>query len=385
MQLRLPQARRIAIAAQGLDRSPSGRVTMRQFQQVVDRIGLLQIDSVNVVARAHLLPMFARLGPYDVALFDRAATARPPRLVEYWAHEAALIPPSTWHLLAHRRAAFATDRHHWGRFCRDHPELIDQVLSLITANGPMTARQIHDALGHERKPKMHWGWNWTSSKQALEALFATGGLVVARRNAQFERLYDLPERVLGTLPDEAPGNEQAAVELIRIASKALGIASIKCLADYFRMRTKPTAQAVAALVETGELIPVTVAGWARQVYLRADARRPRRMEARALLAPFDPLIFERRRLLELFGMHYRISIYTPAAQRRHGYYVLPFLLDEKLVGRVDLKADRKAGVLRALQITWEPDAGAHAVHELAAELRIMADWLELDDVSIERP
>lgn len=381
MHLTLPQARRIALAAQGFGRPRPRAVTMRQFQSVIKRLGIFQIDSVNVLARAHLLPMFARVGPYDVGLFERAGTGRPPRLVEYWAHEAALVPPSVWHLMRPRMQWQATTRR-WGAFLSENGGLVAAVMNHVADDGPLTARQAHEALGHDRGPKVHWGWNWTASKHALEALFATGRLAVARRNAQFERLYDLPERVLGPIPDAPPDEEEARVELVRIAARALGIASIGCLADYFRMRNDSTARAIGHLVATGELEPVTVRGWNRPVFLHADAARPRRVRARALLAPFDPLIWERRRLLELFGMHYRISIYTPAAQREHGYYVLPFLLDEQLVGRVDLKADRKTGVLRALQVTWEADAPPHAAAELAAELQVMAQWLGLDPAPI---
>lgn len=381
MQLSLPQARRIALAAQGFGRPRPNGVTMRQFQSVIDRLGVFQIDSVNVLARAHLLPMFARVGAYDVGLFDRASRSQPPRLVEYWAHEAALIPPSTWHLMHHRMDGYATSRR-WGRFLADNRELVASVVEHVAADGPLTARQAHKALGHDRGPKVHWGWNWTDSKRALEALFATGRLAVARRNAQFERLYDLPERVLGPIPAELPDEEESRVELVRTAARALGIASPGCLADYFRMKSGPAARAIASLVAAGELEPVTVRGWDRPLFLHVEAARPRRIRARALLAPFDPLVWERRRLLELFGMHYRIGIYTPAAEREHGYYVLPFLLDEALVGRVDLKADRKAGVLRALQITWEPDAPPHAAQELEAELWGMAGWLGLGDVRL---
>lgn len=378
MRLSLEQARRIAVSAQGLDRAAPARATMRQFQGVIDRLGVIQIDSVNVLARAHLLPMFSRLGPYDVSLFDRAAKGTPPRLVEYWAHEAAMIPPSTFHLMQNRMTNTHPSR---GQFIQDNPELVDTVTDLITQRGAMTARQVHDELGHTRGPKVHWGWNWTTSKLALEALFSAGKLVVARRNAHFERLYNLPERILGPIPEPVDPVD-AATELIRIAARACGIGSVGCLADYFRMRTDSTKQAITTLLDTGELTPVTVKGWDRELYLHAEAAKPRRVAARALLAPFDPLVWERRRLLELFGMHYRIGIYTPAAKREHGYYVLPFLLGEQMVGRVDLKADRKAGVLRALQITWEPDPPPHAAVELEEELRLMATWLGLSDVAI---
>jgi uncharacterized protein len=393
------QARRVAIAAQGLDRPrPAGPVTMAHLRRVVDRIALLQIDSVNVVARAHLLPLFSRLGPYDVALLDRASGRAPRRLVEFWAHEASYIPPATYQLLRWRMEAYG-ERDHWGRERDHHPGVLEAVRDHVATFGPVTATQVHAALGHARGEKEHWGWNWTPAKHALEHLFNIGEIAAAGRTPQFERAYDLTERVLpaAVLAAEVPDAEEAVRRLVAISARAHGVATLRCLADYFRLPADATAAAVADLVEDGTLEPVHVRGW-KDAYLAVDARMPRRVSARALVAPFDPLVFERRRLLALWGMHYRIGIYTPAAQRTHGYYPLPFLLGEHLVARVDVKADRQAGILRVRAVHGEePDgvpglarsgAGAwpapgEVAAELAAELVEMARWLGLGEVVVD--
>lgn len=354
---------------------------MRQLMGMYARIGVTQIDSVNVLARAHLLPAFSRLGPYDVGLYARASKGTPPRLIEYWAHEAAYVTPSTWHWLRPRMETYRNGGH-WSVVLHEHASVVRHVRDVVAERGPTTAREMHQILGHERDARTNWGWNWTVAKRALETLFATGGLVVARRNAQFERLYDLPERVLGDLPP-APSAEEARRELVRIAARALGVATIACLRDYFRMPLAATRAAVADLVDEGELVEVGVDGWASEAYLHVDAARPRRVRARALLAPFDPMVFERDRLEGLFGMRYRIGIYTPAAKREHGYYVLPFLLDEQMAARVDLKADRAAGRLLVRTAFAEPDAPPHVAGELAEELREMARWLGLGDIRID--
>ncbi|WP_448073115.1 winged helix-turn-helix domain-containing protein [Georgenia yuyongxinii] len=390
------QARRIAVAAQGLDRPrPAGPVTMAHLQRVVDRIALLQIDSVNVVARAHLLPLFARLGPYDPALVDRAGGRAPRRLVEFWAHEASYVPPATFQLLRWRMESYR-ERDHWGRERDHHPGVLEAVRDHVAAFGPVTATEVHAALGHARGAKEHWGWNWTPAKHALEHLFNVGEIAAAGRTPQFERAYDLTERVLppAVLAAPVPDAAEAVRRLVAQSARAHGVATLRCLADYFRLPAAATAAAVADLVEEGTLEPVHVRGW-KDGYLAAGARLPRRVAARTLLAPFDPLVFERRRLLALWGMHYRIGIYTPAAQRTHGYYPLPFLLGEHLVARVDVKADRQAGTLRVRAVHGEdPDgvpglarsgaaswpARGEVAEELAAELAEMARWLGLGEV-----
>ncbi|WP_369406844.1 winged helix-turn-helix domain-containing protein [Millisia brevis] len=382
-ELSRSQARRIAIAAQGLAAPrPTGPVTMRHIGSLLGRIGLLQIDSVNVVARAHLLPVFARLGPYDVALLDRASGRAPRRLVEYWAHEASFVPPWTRELLRWRMDRMA-DSGHVRRLRAEHPEVLAAVRSLLDERGPLTGREVHSLLEGSAVQRDHWGWNWTLAKQALEALFAVGEVTSAGRTRQFERRYDLTERVIpAEIRAGAPDNEADAVrELVQISLRGLGIGSVRCIADYFRLSMAAVRPALDDLVEAGIAQPVTVREWG-PAYLDTAAAVPRSVSARALLAPFDPLVFERTRLERLFDMHYRIEIYTPAHKRVHGYYVLPFLLGEQLVGRVDLKADRAADALVVRSAFAQPDAPADTAEQLAYELAVLAGWLGLSEVTI---
>ncbi|HLS73442.1 MAG TPA: crosslink repair DNA glycosylase YcaQ family protein [Actinomycetaceae bacterium] len=393
--LSLAQARRVAIAAQGLDRPRPPAVTMRHLTATVERLGLLQIDSVNVLARAHLLPLFARLGTYDTALVDRAAGRSPRRLVEAWAHEASYLPPTTFPLVARTRRRWSAKN--ITAFEERHPGLRQLVREVVATGGPLTGREVEAAVGAQYAERGEgWGWRWSAAKTALETLFDAGEITAARRNAQFERVYDLTERVLPPAVRDLPQPEHpdAVRELIRIAARAHGIGTVRCLADYFRLGQQVTRRAVDELVAEGTLVPVQVRGWDRPTWLHADARVPRTVAARALLAPFDPLVFERRRLLELFGMHYRIGIYTPAHLRTHGYYVLPFLLGEHLVARVDLKHDRDRGRLLVKHAFAEepgPDAGARAtwpssavlISQLVAELATMATWLGADEVAVD--
>ncbi|MDM7831722.1 winged helix-turn-helix domain-containing protein [Cellulomonas edaphi] len=393
----LSQARRIALRAQGLATPRpafAGPVTMRHFQQVVDRLGLLQIDSVNVLARAHLMPAYSRLGPYDPALLDRAAGSPPRRLVEAWAHEASFVPPETFRLLEWRRRAYRSEA--WGGIAAvpgssGAGTLLDDVRALVGEHGPVTAARVHELLDAERpQGAKQWGWNWTEAKRALEYLFFVGEVTSAGRNAQFERRYDLTERVLppGVLARALPDDADAVRELVAIAARAHGIGTQRCLGDYFRLKQARLAPAVADLVDEGVLVPGIVAGWERPVLRHRDATLPRRATGAALLSPFDPLVFERRRLEELFGLRYRIEIYVPAPLRVWGYYVLPFLVGESLEALVDLKADRKDKVLRVHGAHRAPAparsgaSDAEVVEQLATELALMARWLGLEAVAV---
>ena len=382
-QLTVLQARRIALAAQGFTRPRPGverPVTSRHVAAVVERLGFFQIDSVNVLQRAHYLPLYSRLGPYDVDLLHRASSRAPRRLFEYWAHEAALVDVRLWQAFQFRMESGARM---WGgmdRISREQPELVAWVLDEVRSRGPLTAREIEHDVPRVRD---HWGWNWSEVKLALEYLFYKGQVTAARRNAAFERVYDLPERVIPQARlEEAPMDAAEAHRvLVGHAATALGVATPQCLRDYFRMDPALTRAAIDDLVEIGELLPAAIAGWKRPAYLHRDAVLPRKVAARALLSPFDPLVFERTRTERLFDFRYRIEIYVPADQRVHGYYVLPFLLGDRLVARVDLKADRREGVLVVHGAWAERHAPDSTAAELAAELRLMARWLGLDAIA----
>ena len=378
------EARRIALAAQGLATPrPERPVGMRDVQAAVTRLGQFQIDSVNVVTRAHFTPLFSRLGPYDTALLERAAHTPPRRLFEYWGHAASLVDVQLQPLLRFRMQAGYRDV--WPRIervAREQPGLVQLVRDEVAARGPVSARQLEI---EEERDHSHWGWNWSSVKTVLEWLFYCGEVTSARRNSQFERVYDLPERVLpaAVLAVPTPTAEESVRGLVARAARALGVASELSLRDYFRTRPAMTRDAIAALVEAGQLVPVRLGREVgKPLYLWHEARVPRRVHARALLSPFDSMVFERERLHRLFDFFYRIEIYVPQAQRVHGYYVYPFLLGEALVARVDLKADRQAGVLRVHSAWGEPGHDPLEVaDELAAELVTMAGWLGLQGVA----
>ena len=381
------QARRIALAAQGFaDPRPSGRVDARHIRRVIERVGVLQLDSVNVFCRSHYLPVFSRLGPYPRPLLDRLSAHQtgPVRreLVEYWAHMAALIPVERHPLFRWRMDRAGADA--WGGMtavARDQPELLTELLELVRVDGPIRSGET----GFERAPRRAGEmWNWHVGKVALEYLF-WAGQVMASRRVNFERWYDLPERVLppsvAAVATQSVEDQQR--ELVRLAARSYGVATEPDLGDYYRLPRADSKLRVAELVDSGELVPVEVVGWNAPAYLWPQARRPRRVHARALLSPFDSLIWFRERAERLFDFHYRIEIYVPAPQRVYGYYVLPFLLGERLVARVDLKSDRQAGVLRVQAAYAEPgvDRG-YVAAELAAELAMTAQWLGLDGVEV---
>jgi uncharacterized protein YcaQ len=378
-------ARRIALAAQGFGlRRPDRQVGIRDVQAVINRVAQFQIDSINVVTRAQFMPIFSRLGPYDVRLLERAAYRAPRRLFEYWGHAASLIDVNLQPQLRFRSQAGFRDV--WAaveRIARQNPGLVDIVRDEVAARGPISSRDLEY---EEERTRDNWGWNWSSVKTVMEWLFYAGEITSARRNSQFERVYDLPERVLPpeVVQRPTPSPEESVRDLVRRAAQALGVASEYCLRDYFRTRPQMTRVAIAELVATGELVPVVIPGWdSKPTYLWHAAKRPRRIEARALLSPFDSMIFERNRLERLFDFFYRIEIYVPGPKRIHGYYVYPFLLGEEFVARVDLKADRSRGVLLVNAAWIEPEQDRDRVAtELRAELAVMAEWLGLSDVQI---
>ena len=379
----------MVLAAQGFGRAPLDRpVGMRDVAGLARRLGQFQIDSINVVTRAHFVPTFSRLGPYDPALLERAAFAAPRRLFEYWGHAASLLDVELQPLLRFRMNEGA---HSWGgvdRVARANPELVEHVRREVAERGPVSARQL-EAERERDRDRSHWGWNWSAVKTVLEWLFYLGEVSSARRNSQFERVYDIPERVLpaSVLAQPTPTVEESVRGLVRRAAQALGVATEPALRDYFRTRPAATQRAVAELVEAGELVEVRVGEEARPWYLWHGARLPRRVHARALLSPFDSLVFERARLEALFGFAYRIEIYVPEPQRSYGYYVYPFLLGDRFVARVDLKADRARGVLRVAS-AWAEDPALHGretvevAEELAAELVSMASWQGLSGVEV---
>lgn len=387
----IAQARRVALAAQGFGRPPgAAEPTMRQVQRVIDTVGVLQIDSVNVLSRSHYLPVFSRLGGYDRKLLDRASSRSPRRVVEYWAHEASFVPPSTHRLLRWRMARADEAWSGMVSVARERADLLERVVDVVAGHGPVTSKEIEAHVGDGPLPvrTREWGWNWTDVKRIVGYLFWNGQISSAGRTAQFERRYDLPGRVLpapvASAPDPEP--DDARRELVAIAARAMGVATERDLRDYFRLKPAENRRAVAELVEDGRLLPVTVRGWARPAYLDPAARLPRRLHAQALLSPFDSLIWFRERTEALWDFRFRLEIYTPEHKRVHGYYVLPFLLGDRLAGRVDLKADRlvPGGLLRVKAAWHEPGQRPDEVAEpLAVELHRLAEWLGLAGVLVE--
>ena len=386
-QLTTAQARRVAVAAQGFASAPPARaMTRADLRRLIGRIQVLQLDSVSVAVRAHYAPVFSRLGPYDRDVLDAAAwshSARSPRLlVEYWAHEAALMAVEDWPLLRWRMREYTGGR--WGvEVVKENPRLVDDVVSAVAELGPSTAGQIEAHLKSGTKRGKGAWWNRSETKWVAEALFASGVLTTAHRTG-FARHYDLVERVL---PADVVAREiddaEAVRELILRAATALGVATEADIRDYFRLRADQSKPAIADLVAAGELEPVQVDEWTAPAYLRTGQAVPRTDRGTALLCPFDPLIFFRPRVERLFGFHYRIEIYTPAAKRQYGYYVWPLLLDGELVARVDLKADRNSGALHVPGAFIEPGRDpVRVAGELADQLATMAGWLGLDRVTV---
>jgi uncharacterized protein len=397
VDLSAKEARRLAVAAQGFGRPrPGGRVDARHLRRAIDDVGLLQLDSVNVFCRSHYMPVFSRLGSYPRETLDRlawhengngkAGPAGQRDLIEYWGHEASLLPVELQPLLRWRMAR--ADGLAWksvARVAAEQPELLEFVLDMVRKRGPLRASDLA-AKGRRRVPGEMW--SWSEEKTALEYLFFAGRVCAARR-VNFERLYDLPERVLPRQVLEAPtpSQEEAQRQLTLIAAQRLGVATEADLGDYFRLPRAESKARVAELAEDGGLVPVRVEGWRQPAYLSTErpAGLRRAAAARALLTPFDSLVWARERTERIFGFRYRIEIYVPAPKRVYGYYVLPFLLGDRLVARVDLKSDRQAGVLRVQGAFAEPHVDTALVAaELAGELRLLSDWLGLEGVSVAR-
>jgi len=381
--LSLFQARRIALEAQGFGQTRPGRVTGRHIVALVKRLGLLQIDSVNVLVRAHFMPIFSRLGPYPVTLLDKLSSQRRGRaFFEYWGHGASLIPLSFFPLFRWRMQQASEGQEIYSglaHFGREQKPFIEKVYQKVRQHGPVSAGQLERLLLPNKVSSPAGWWNWSKYKAALEWLFWAGQITTNFRKS-FERIYDLTERVLPHDLVAAPQitGADAQRELVRMAVRALGVATERDLRDYFWLSVNDAKARVAELVEAGELFPVTVEAWRQPAFLDPAARIPRRLEAQALVSPFDPLIWERARTERLYGLRYRIEIYTPAHKREHGYYVLPFLLGDRFVARVDLKADRAA---RSLQVTAAHTENgcnpAEIVPPLLRELKQLASWLGL--------
>lgn len=382
LSLSLAEARRLALAAQGFGRAPRGAVGRRQLQAQVERLGVLQIDSVNALVRSHYLPAFSRLGHYAPEQLDALAwgRARQRRLFEYWGHEASLLPLELYPLLRWRMRRAADGRGIYGelaRFGRERRDVIARVLQAVRERGALGAGSLA-----RRTEKAGPWWDWSAEKHALEWLFAAGEVTVAGRRG-FERLYDLPERVIpAELLDHPEIDEaQAQRRLLLRSAEALGVASEKDLRDYYRLEASDSKLRIAELVEAGELLPVRVEGWRQPAYCRGEPRIPRRIGHSALLSPFDSLIWERERTERLFGFRYRLEIYTPAARRVYGYYVLPFLHHERLLARLDLRSERARGRLAVHAVHLEETLlSEDARHALAESLRALVHWLGLDEV-----
>jgi len=387
LELSTQQARRLALAAQGFGKQPEAAPTLPAITRMLQRLGVVQIDSVNALVRSHYLPLFSRLGDYSPASLDQLAwgRGRQRQLFEYWGHEASLLPMSLYPLLRWRMAHAADGRgiyRQLAQFGRERQEVIARVLAAVREQGALGAGSLST-----RQERAGPWWDWSEEKHALEWLFAAGEVTVASRRG-FERLYDVPDRVLPrAILDQPPPNEAEAHQgLVLHAAIALGVATERDLRDYFRLEPAQGRAAVAELVADGRLQAVEVQGWKQRAYCAGTPRIPRRIDASALLSPFDSLVWERNRTERLFDFRYRLEIYTPAHKRVYGYYVLPFLYKERIAARLDLRAERAQGQLavHAVHIESIPldEAGYHA---LAVNLRRLASWLGLERVQLNCP
>lgn len=370
-------ARRIALAAQGFGRPHPAAVGTRQLTGAIERLNLLQLDSVNVFERSHYLPLFARLGAYDRAKLDALVFTPRSRYLEYWAHQAAVIPVEDWPLFRWRMEQYRAKYLGDPEWADAHRPMLDWLRAELAEKGPLAASRVEHESNVRRGP---W-WGWSDVKAGLEWLFFFGDVATAGRT-RFERQYGVTEQIVpARLLEVEIAKDDAVRELVRRSAKALGIGTTSDIRDYYRLSDAEAKRALAELAEAGDVIPVTVDVWNRPAWLHRDARIPRRIEATALLSPFDPVVWQRDRALRIFGFHYRIEIYTPAPKRVFGYYTLPLLIDEAIVGRIDLKSDRQNGVLR-VQSAWSEAGAEPDVDRVAPLLRQIADWQGLGEIEI---
>jgi uncharacterized protein YcaQ len=382
--LSIADARRIALAAQGFDTArPKTKATHRQVDALIARLGVVQIDSVNVLVRSQELPLFARLGNHDRNAIPKATEAQ--KLFEYWGHEAAHLPVELHPLFRWKMDAARTGKvTHWGltSFYEENKAFVKRTLKHVATNGPTTSRELST-----RTEKKGTWWDWDEAKVALEYLFLTGQLMSRGRGSDFARIYDTPERVLPQRIIDAPtpSEHDARKQLLVRSAIAQGVATASDLADYYRQKLATVKPLIAKLVEEGELREVAVDGWTEKAFVHRNAKLPKQLHATALLSPFDSLVWCRPRNERLFNFHYRIEIYTPKEKRKFGYYVLPFMMNGEMVGRVDLKADRANNALLAYSVHTEKGVKRSSINDaLNTELHAMATWLQLDQVQIGR-
>ncbi len=379
----LTEARKIALAAQGFNqRRPKVTVNAGHIRRVIQRLGLLQLDYVNVLIPAHYLVVYSRLGAYDLSRFHRLVY-KGRDFTEQWAHEASIVPVDLWPVLGHRREDYRPYPNSPIMKLKGKSKYLSEVAELIKKEAPLTSQDLPSFEGPERRPG---DWHRSVPRWALEYHFGIGSVAVADRLPNFQRVYDLPERLIDDeYRERLMTRDEAQRELLHRAANGFGVATLDDLADYYRMSTRDAAPRVMELIDEGKLCEVSVEGWPKTAYLAKGAKLPRSIQCASLLSPFDPVVWYRPRAERLFGFHYRIEIYVPAHKRKWGYYVLPFLLDERIVARVDLKADRKNGALLVLASHAEANIDeARTVSELAIELGRLATWLNLDRIKVSR-